>query len=102
MPKPSPSNVGSQKSSPRLGEVHYRRSAPELMENGVSPTWPGADCRNVEIAEKSTFQARRRIPDTESGSRATRVGNKSSSPSLSDICFPADVDGGWPNGRGID
>jgi hypothetical protein len=27
------------------------------MENGVSPTWPGADCRNVEIAEKATSRA---------------------------------------------
>jgi hypothetical protein len=43
-----------------------------------------------------------KLPDTEFGSRATRVRSKSSSPSLSDICFPADVDGGWPNGRGID
>lgn len=42
------------------------------------------------------------MPHTESGSPATPVRSKSSPPSLSDICFPADVDGGWPNRRGID
>jgi hypothetical protein len=70
-------------------------------ETGFAKFRLAGRARRVNLV-KMRLSGASKMPDAESGSPATRVRCKSSSSSLLGICFPADVDGGWLDGGGID